>query len=506
VQSSDPVFSELLPVLVELLNSGPQEQVLKVLAAMIKSSEREISRHFGQIFEILRPLLSADHPPLKCEAIYCMAHLSVRCRRQFSAFATEFASFLLDQMRYDDLSADCINAYGYLLQVHPESTAASIAAVVRLLVEAPTDISVTCLCAAVCADPGLLDQVPIVDLVNANMSSLAVAAAVHLTAFPAIAIPLCQTFLVVATTGHEDRDCEAAFEGLSRLVATQDVREAIPEIVAVAVRALTGDLLCFPQSKCGPVCRAAQNAIREVVNVLEAAAWDVVGPHIDAILELAGGPSQRTAELCGQLLGDVLRSCRKNISGDLAAAMFQVAFGLASSGSYVGFWCLKVAIQECPDVVHGNTERLLGLFRETMAGEADGERAMMMVDNCLSAFGQLVMGYLQETFVCDESIVGLLALMPPRMDAEEDRDVMAFCRWLFDRAGGQYPQEFAAVFVRACAEEREEGEGVAEELGRMLGQCDEQEHFCREVLGDNEEGISRVLARLAGDGVHGGSR
>lgn len=538
----DPIAATAVPFLLQMIGKvslADQEEALKCLGVIIKTSENSLPAMFQPIVEVLSKVMqvSDDHLSLlKGRAIYCLGRISLKCPEEFSSIAESVAQGLVQNMESNDsyIVLECTNAYGYLLQAHPTSTSSTVQRVVPILmrlgaltddtarfeVSLPNSVSLadcalSTLCCAVSAYPdAYAANIPeIAELIAKNPSQLAlqgVQQILRLNIPSSVGIPLAKVFFSVASTEIQPQVAGLALADIALLVSSCDIGDLYGEALEVAATGLKSELLCQSDKLFIPdIFENAQMIFRETINSLHERAGQLIHPYIPLFWDLAGNQQKEVKNLGIQLLSDVVQNYAAAMDAALLENILKMVCQESEKGNYLGFNCLKSICCAVPQLAIGHSDALMTIFNTAFAVENRGRKKVrMMLDNAVSAFGAFVMNCVGPAFPIDENVTKVLELMPPTDDAEETEYVMTFYEWLLDKAGGQFSAQFAAVLVRLFSDPIDSYEDncvsmetltrLLPKLKQLLQSIGQAEQFCRSVLAD-EEKYANLVAFLSKD-------
>jgi hypothetical protein len=265
-----------------------------------------------------------------------------------------------------------------------------------------------------------------------------------------------------------------------------------------------GDKLQYIEDLHDPALRV----VREIMAALEAKALPFVRPFIDLMNELVAHPKNAMKDLALQFFGDLAYWCAGAIDDELRTNVTILAVNAVETRpSAVAFGCIKQLAEKAPQMLSVHLDQVMAAVQATLTSDRKKTEAWMIVqDNCVSALGKIAMRILGDEFPADTLLMPVLSAMPAQGDVEENNDILEFFAWLHARAAGQCVPEFAAVLVRLFADGLDKMEelmvspervgSLRTALAGLLGQMEDADEFCREVVEDDADKLENVMSAL----------
>ena len=536
----DSIVEVAIPFLLQMVGKGSltdQEETLRCLAIVIKTSEVPLAPFFQPVVEVMGKIIGLEQERLSLlrgRAIYCLGRLSLKCPEQFSGIAESIAVMLAKNMASSDpyIVLECTNAYGYMLQTQRPATASTIGQVFPILVKygsntdsdahfdvslpnsvSLADCALSTLCCAVAAYPdAYASSIPeIVGMIEKNPSQLAlqgIQQILHMDIPSAVGLNLGKVLVSVAATDVLPQVVGLALADIALLVASCDLGDLLGQVLDIAGKALRYDLLCQSDKSFIPdLCENAQMIFREAMNALGEHGTQFIQPYLPVFCDMISDKNKEMRNLGIQLLSDAVQNYGSVMDATLLQNVFKMACEQSDAGNYLGFNCIKNICIAIPQLAAGQSATLMPLFNKAFSTENKRRKKVrMMLDNAVSAFGAFVMNCVGAAFQIDENTVKVLELMPPTDDAEETEYVMQFYEWMLEKSGGAFGPQFTAVLVRMFSDSPDSYEQncvSAETIGRLLPKLKQQlqsigqpEQFCRSILNNDEQKWANLAAFL----------
>lgn len=332
-------------------------------------------------------------------------------------------------------------------------------------------------------------------------------------------------------------------ESLSFLIEWCGNAAVDEQILQTAGKAFTYELFCFNRDNekyNEGVHQNAQTLFRHTINALQDTAYQnfqntefqtprniEIQNYIDLFITIADSKSKSMRDLGLQLLAELVGETPDGqIPNTLLEHILDLAEREASKGNYIGFFAIKKLSCVSPfnisyaeafkSFIPMMVQRLF--LNSEYAPEMDPthskESTMIANDNCVSALGAILINIFGDSlieffniFEFDESnpiveglnvpiILVILSAMPPQIDISENESIMEFFLWLFEKAEGNFVEQFAAVLVKLFSDPIEVlkenllTDGAIQRLNQILVQlipsCGGVQ-FCNSVLNEDEE-------------------
>lgn len=407
------------------------------------------------------------------------------------------------------------------------------------------DIALRVLCGCAATYPVILQSIiqQLLSFIVANPSKSSaiatnwIASSITSLSNRAEVVPQLVSILIeMIDTSVDIKQTEKCFESLAILIdwcgaVVLDERK----VLQMAGKALTNELHCFNKDNEKSridVYGEAQEVFIQAIKALQKTAYQTLQTtefktmqnisFIELFIRIVESESKSIRDLGLQLFGELIGETPEGqIPTQLLEHILEIAAKEINDENSWGYFAIKKLACSSP-FNSSNAEDFKSLIPKMVqtlfnnspyAPEINPshkvESTMMANDNCVNALGAILMNIFGENliesfniFEVDEDLkvpvlLVILSAMPPKIDFAENESIMEFYFWLFEKANGNFVEQFTAVLVKIFTEPIETlkeknllEEPTIQKLRKMLVELVPRsggEQFCSTILDADED-------------------
>lgn len=193
----------------------------------------------------------------------------------------------------------------------------------------------------------------------------------------------------------------------------------------------------------------AARMLRELLDQMHEEAFEHVAPYVEIFNQYMtmGGDFQ---ELALQFFGDLIANCPSKLQADFITSVFNASVeSVQNKKSTIALNVIKQIAKTAPQLIMENIQPLLELISQFLnPNMGKNSETMSLQDNSVSLLSAVAMNVLGDNFPFANFAQNALALMPAQYEVEENRDIIPFFFWMYQRVGANYQADFCAALVR----------------------------------------------------------
>lgn len=511
-QNADEIFGPLTELLSNLF-SDPSNRItiLSVFRKLINQSDSESGEHYDELYQFFVGILndsSEEATPLHASAVACISALGEKNPEQFSENVVDFFSTVLGYLQSEDVDLvyESILAIGHMTQTFGEDLGDSLMTAIDMLVPiAASDLTppqsndddddeqeealdeqfknlLKNVGSALRVLTLIVKEIPeksveMFDAIFQDIEKLMNHAGLFATCISDAAISVINLGRGLLKTDSADKFSEQATKmiglftpELSYLINPDSIGTIFDVICDLASDFGLESLFNFKDIVLTSVQSAltveteeyveifhenAQRILREILDQMHDEAFPIVEPYIQVFQGLLSKTDVRYHELALQFFGDLLLNCPAHVDEEFINSVFTLAMSAINlRKSTLGLNALKQIAKISPGFVNNNIEQILGVLDPYIDPSLPKtSENMSLQDNSVSCLGIIAMNVLKDSFPFDKYAQRALALMPAQYESEENRDIIPFFFFIYEKTNNTYLKDVCAVLVRLFSDD-----------------------------------------------------
>ena len=150
-----------------------------------------------------------------------------------------------------------------------------------------------------------------------------------------------------------------------------------------------------------------------------------------------------------KFISDLIPVSSESIDESFKASSMEISLQIADEDiDKNAFICIRVIAKAEPELAESSAEQVYRICMEKLQMPVTKtDRFYLMRDNCVVTFGEFAMNVFGDRVDYHDYIIPCLSALPIVMDYETVEDAVNFFFWLFERGGGEFPEQFLQVMV-----------------------------------------------------------